>query len=283
MEKGWLFAPHPHSDGGKPLSWHSGRFDISFRFGASHADKLRACDYLKHSKTNLACSVETPDRLVSWDRLAQLSHLLSQGGGDWSLLKADREAVYKPLPIGPSGQRFAIVALRHPSTHLWYGFATRTLLIGSVASVVRYNAISRILAAPTNRCLGNPPIAYFDDFAAMIRWVLGDRSLSTFARFCTLIGFQMNHKKSAAGPAVFPCRAGGFPPSANNRQMATSLPAEKRKSWSGIIGGFLKEGRISHRCLENLIGKLPFSQPSLLRKFARAQMRPLLTKLNRLV
>ena len=81
-----ISPPHPLSADGKPLSWLSGRFDISLRFVVSHADKLRACDDLKHSVTNLACSVETPNRLVSWDHLAQLSHLLSEGGGDWFLL-----------------------------------------------------------------------------------------------------------------------------------------------------------------------------------------------------
>ena len=81
VEKSWLFPHHPLADDGKPLSWHSGRFNISFRFGVSHADKLRAFDDLKHSITNLARAVESPNQLVSWGHLAQLSRLLSHGGG----------------------------------------------------------------------------------------------------------------------------------------------------------------------------------------------------------
>ena len=65
VEKGRLFPPHPLSADGEPLPWHLRRFDISFRFGSSHAEKLRAYDDLKHSMTNLACSVETP---ISWFR-----------------------------------------------------------------------------------------------------------------------------------------------------------------------------------------------------------------------
>ena len=281
VEKGWLFAPHPLSADGKPLSWRAGRFDISFRFGVSQADKLRACYDLKHSVTNLACSVETPNQLVSWGHLSQLSQLLSQGGGDWSLLKSDhgpRSSLQTAAnwPLGP--------AFRHPSTHLWYGFVTRTLLFGSVEAVFHYNVLSRILAALTNRCLGIPPIAYFDDFAALIRRALGERALAASTRFCTLLGFQLNPKKSVVGPSVsFLGQLGDFPPNANNRHLMISLPVEKRKSWSDLIGGFLKEARISHICLGNLIGELSFSQTSLFCKFARTQMRPLQTKLNRRV
>ena len=146
----------------------------------SRSGKLRACDDLKHSMTNLARSVETPNHLVSWDYMVQIPQLLSQGWGDWSLFKADHEAGYKQLPIDPADQRFAIVALCHPVTHLWYGFVTRALLFGSVAASLHYNALSRILAALTARCLGIPLVAYFDDFAAIARKAQGGRAIAVF-------------------------------------------------------------------------------------------------------
>ena len=157
-------------------------------------------------------------------------------------------------------------------------------IFGSVAAVSHYNVLSRIPDALTNRRLGIPLIAYFDDFASTIRRVLVERALATFARFCALLGFQLNPWKAVAGPAVsFLCLMGDFPSAANNRQLMISRPVEKRQSWSGLIGGFLKEGRIPHSFLGNLIGKLAFAQTSLFRKFARTQMRQLLTKLNRRV
>ena len=199
-------------------------------------------------------------------------------------MKADRKADYKQLPIDSLGQRFAIVALRHPPAHLWYGFVTRTLLFGSVAAVLHYNMLSRILAYWANRCLGIPPIAYCDDLAAIIRRLSGDRAMAAFARFCKLIGFQLNPKKSLVGPTLsFLGLMGDFPPNANNHHLKISLPVEKRKIWPGLIGGSLIEGRIPHISIGNLIGKLSFSQNSLFCKFDRTQMMPLLTKLNRRV
>ena len=193
-------------------------------------------------------------------------------------------AAYKRLPIDPADLRFAIVAWRHPTTHLWFGFVMRTLLFGDVADVLRYYAISRILAALATRCLGIPHVAYFDDFAALIRRVLGDRALAASTRFCKLLGFRLNSKKSMAGPAVsFLGLLGFLPPAGNNRRPMISPPAERRKRRPDLIGGFLKVGRISHSALENLICKMSFSQTSMFGEFPRTQLRPLYTRLNRRV
>ena len=216
--------------------------------------------------------------------LVQLSQLMAQGGGDWSLFKADREAAYRQRPIDPADQRFAIVALRRPTTHLWYGFATRTFLFGPVAAVLRYDGLSRILASLADRCLGISLVAYFDDFAALIRRALGDRALATSTRFSALFGFRLNSKKSMVGPAVsFRGFLGDFQPLGIITSWRSLSRWGKRKSWSGPLGGFLKVGRISQICLGGLTEKLSFSQTSLFGKFARAQMRPLYTKLNRRV
>ena len=46
--------------------------------------------------------------------------------------------------------------------------------------------------------------------------------------------------------------------------MRISLPPEKRLKWSTLIVSYLKDGRISHRCLDKLIGRLSIhKQPSL--------------------
>ena len=160
---------------------------------------MRACGDLKHSLANLACTVSAPIQLVSWGHLTQLPHLLTKGGGDWVLFKADHEAAYKQIPIDPADQKNAIVALRHPVSQLWYGFVTRTLIFGSIAAVLHYNVISRILVALTDRVLGIPLVGYFGDFAAMIRAVFGEDALRAFAEFCRLLGFQLKPVKSSVG------------------------------------------------------------------------------------
>ena len=187
------------------MEWRPNRFNISFRFGDLQADKLRACDDLKHSMANLACSVHTPMQLVSWDHLEQLSRTLTSNGGDWYLFKEDREAAYKQLPLDVNDQRHTILALRHPPTGRWFGFVARTLIFGSIDAVLRYNVFSRLIASLDNRCLGLPLVAYFDDFAAIIRACLGEDSLRVFTEFCP------PPRYTAQAGKVTDRKRGGFP------------------------------------------------------------------------
>ena len=70
------------------------------------------------------------------------------------MFKEDHNASYKQLPIDPAELSAAIIALRHPVVHRWYGFVTRTLIFGSVADVLHYNVLPRLLVALVNRYLG---------------------------------------------------------------------------------------------------------------------------------
>ena len=96
--QGRLEAPIPLNSDGRPTTWRSQRFNIAFRFGVEQAEKLRACDDLRHILTNLACHVATPIQLVSRGHISHLSQLLNNGADSWELFKADHEAAYKQLP-----------------------------------------------------------------------------------------------------------------------------------------------------------------------------------------
>ena len=227
---GWLTPPVPLQADGRPAELKLKRYNIAFRFSVDQADKLRACDDLKHSMTNLACSVLTPIKLVSWDHLAQLSHILSERKLDWGLFKADHEAAYKQLPISPDDQECAIIALRHPSSGRWYGFVTRTLVFGAVAAVLRYNVFSRAIAALVNRIFGIPMVCYFDDFAALTQLILGEKALAIFSGFCEALGIQLKPKKSFAGnKIVFLGLLGEFPCKENGFQLAISHPGKEKE------------------------------------------------------
>ena len=179
--KDWLSEPIPIAADGEASTWRSNSFNVAFRFGVAQAEKIRACDDLKHSLANLSRAVLTPIKLVSWGHLAQLSHLMSRPrNADWGLFEADHEAAYKQLPIDPVDQRGAIIALRHPPSMKWYGFITRTLIFGAVAAVLHYNVFSRAWTALINRDLGIPLVCFFDDFAATIQLRLGEKALAVF-------------------------------------------------------------------------------------------------------
>lgn len=161
VKKGWLPDPIPLAENGKHVTWKSERFDVALRFGVRQDDKIRACGDLNRSLANLPCAVLTPIKLVSWDHLAQLSHLLSSPRkAGWGLLKADHEEAYKQLPIDPADQRNAIIALRHPKSGKWFGFITRTLIFGAVAAVLHYNVFSRLWTAVINKARGIPMICF---------------------------------------------------------------------------------------------------------------------------
>ena len=267
---------------GRPFTWKSPRFNICFRFGVEQADKLRACDDLKHPMTNLARTVHTPIQLVSWGDIAQLANFLASDGGDWVMFKADHEAAYKQLPLDPADMKNAIAALRDPVSHRWYGFVSRALVFGSTDAVLRYNILSRIITALTNRCLGIPLVGYFDDFASLMRKHMGQKAMDTFTRFCALLGIQLKPGKSDVGsPLTFLGLLGTFPCSENGFRLSISPTPEKCRRWPSLIAGYLRGGRIAHSFLEKLISKLLFSQTSVFGKFARSQLRPLYLKLNR--
>ena len=177
-----------------------------------------------------------------------------------------------------------MVALRHPTSGKWFGFVTRTLVFGSVAAVLHYNILSRIWSALCCHLLGIPLVGYFDDFAALIRAGLAEEALRVFPRFCSLLGFVLKPGKSSVGNAVVSLGLlGTFPSPANNHQLMISLTDEKRTKWSQLIDSNLQTGRISHSCLEKLIGRLSFSLTSIFGKFARTQLRPPYQKFRRRV
>ena len=274
----------PLSASGRPAGHGSDSYNIAFRFGVAQADKLRACDDLRHSLTNVACAVATPIQLVSWDHVAQLSKLMCTDNRPWQLFKADHEAAYKQLPIRLSDQRTAIIALRHPTSGNWFGFKSRTLMFGSVAAVLHYNCFARSISTIATILLGIPLVSYVDDFAALLPAELAQGALEIFTRFCDLLGIRLKRAKSEVGPSVtFLGLMGSFPSQATNFRTGITLPREKAAARADIINAFSKARNIPFQQLEKLIGKLSFSQTQLFAKFARAQLRPLYRKLYRKV
>ena len=78
--QGLAHSPATTSLGRSPTSLALGQLQYQPPLGVLQADKLRACDDLMRSLTNLVCSVSTPIHRVSWDRLSQLPNLISRMG-----------------------------------------------------------------------------------------------------------------------------------------------------------------------------------------------------------
>ena len=278
---GWLTEPFALSTKGQPYTLKDSNLNIAFRFGVEQSDKLRACDDLRYSLTNLACVVETPIKLASWDHVAEMCHSIASSSHAWHFMKADHEAAYKQLPLDWDQAKLAVVALRSPEDGRWYGFFSRTLLFGAVAAVIHYNVFSRIISELVCRIFGIPMVSYFDDFGAMLPKQLAQQGLQTFTRWCELLGIQLKKKKSETGEKItFLGLLGTFPDPTRKQKLRVTLTPEKADKWSKAIRNVLHVGSISSQELEKLIGKLCFSQTCLFGKFARTQLRCLYRKLH---
>ena len=106
---------------------------------------------------------------------------------DLGMVKADRKAAYKQLPIDAADHALTVIALRFPKDNKRYGFVTRTLAFGAAAAVFRYNVFSRSASALANRVFGIPTVLFFDDFAALVRLGLVGKALGVSSRFCQLL------------------------------------------------------------------------------------------------
>ena len=189
--KGWLSKSFPLGCNGKPFTLKGQELNIAFRFGVRQADKLRACDDLRHSMTNLACVALTPIKLASWDHLAAMCLAIRDSPHDWHLMKADHEAAYKQLPIVWEHSKLAVIAHRSPVDNNWYGFFSRTLMFGAISAVIHYNVFPRILSELTCRFLGIPMLSYFDDFGDLLPSSLAKKAIHTFSSFCNILGISL--------------------------------------------------------------------------------------------
>ena len=135
--KGWIAAPFPRSKTQGPFVIQYHMINIYFRFGAEQADKLRACDDIRYSMTNLAFAAVTPIKLASWGQVAEMCRSIRHIRQDWHIVKADHEAAHKQIPVDWEHSQLSAVALRPPSDGRWYGFLSRILMFRAVFDVLR--------------------------------------------------------------------------------------------------------------------------------------------------
>lgn len=215
-----MFQPFPLSTGGRSFKPDRPELNIAFRFWAEQSNKMRACDDLGRARTNLACVVETPIRLVSWGHLTDLKILANAGKRDWALFKADREASYKQLPMRASHAKLAVVARRSPADDQRYGLISRTMMFGAIAAFLHYNALARLPEEQFASLFGIPLLSFFDDYGAIAPSELAEIPLHTVTLFCEKLGIKLKIPKSEFDQKVtflglgggLPCRGGCLPP-----------------------------------------------------------------------
>ena len=139
VDPGWLAPPLPIDIDGSVATYTHGSVNIAFRFGVGQADKLRACDDLKHNEVSLYCAVWTPVKLPTLDHIAQMRLNVRPTKKSCEVLKADHEAACKQLPMRPERTNLAFVAIRDPLTSRRMAFRPKSLLFGATSAVFHYN------------------------------------------------------------------------------------------------------------------------------------------------
>ena len=137
-----------------------------------------------------------PVKLVSWNHVAHICNLFAAKDIGCEFFKSYRRAAYKSLPVCPIQTKPAVVVLKNPSGGKRYAFARRTLLFGSLSSVLHYNITPRAIAGLAGAMVGIPLVFFFGDFGAIFLKLLAAYGLCFFGQFCEICGFDLKAVKA---------------------------------------------------------------------------------------
>ena len=278
-EKGWLSGPHRYSKKGRlRVGQQKMSVNPAYRFGVQQAEKLRAVDDLKRSRTNEATAVTTPINLPSWDHIANMCIFFRKQGETrpLAMAKADHADAYKQLPLKAEDEQAAVVTLQSPEDGKWYGFIPKTQLFGSTAAVLHYNCLSRVIASLACRILKLPCVGYYDDFAIIAPRLIINKALEAFTMLDDLLLILLKKNKSESGRileflGITIHFAVGF-----GETIATlQFPEERIRKQVELVGQLANKTYISLAELQKAAGKLCFAQTMIMGRFGKAAMRPL--------
>ena len=193
---GAAFAPVPVDAQGSDILFKGCGINAAFRFAVIQGRKVRACDDMRHSLTDRGCDVLTPIKLAPWGRVAHISNLFAAKGLGCNFPKADHRDAYKSLPVCPRQTKLAVVVRKNPDGGKWYAITGRTLLFGSISSVLHYNILSRGIAELMGEISGIPLACFFfDDFGDGGRELLAMDGIWRFQQFCDICGIDLKAGK----------------------------------------------------------------------------------------
>lgn len=175
-------------------------------------EKIQLIDDLAHSAVSRYALVGAPLAQPAWDLLVELCLRVTPSGHDWSFGKVNHISPYGNLPLFCRGQQYISVAVRNPRDNAFYAFAPTTQIFGPTASVLRYNATSRLIVTILIRVFDIPDIGYYEDYGVLAPNVL------VVCTVCALLGIahkgdkiRISGKNNFLGPAGPPhCEENNF-------------------------------------------------------------------------
>ena len=181
----------------------------------------------------------------------------------------DLRSAYKQFPIAERDRKFAILTLNEPDGRGTFGFVSRTLPFGSVASVLHFNRLARLLhhlglqarIAWTN---------YYDDYPVIDFKVLADHTTAAIRTITGLLGFEcsldkelpFSTKTDVLGVTIDLGRSGEGVVTVSNKADRVSELAE-------VVNDILTSGKVRVRELPSLFGRELFAESQFIGRAGR--------------
>eukprot|EP00435_Cladocopium_sp_Y103_P013398 s4340_g3.t1 len=195
----------------------------------------------------------------------------------------DLKAAYKQFPIFPEHRRFSVLVLKRPTDRAAVGFVSKTLPFGSVASVLHFNRVARLLHR-LGLQLDIPWTNYYDDYPVVDFKILSEHTTAAVRALTSLLGFELSldkelpFEKSAEMLGVvldLSESTAGIVKVANKLSRVQEL--------SSVMQDILKAGRVDVKSLPSLFGRALFVESQFMGRFGKlalAELR-LLEKSNK--
>ena len=212
-EKGWLEGPYG-------VDYVSKKFQNSWlpvrRFGVRQKNKLRPIDDMKENRLNESFTCNDKIDLKSLDQILwsifvlircctfhnEVHFRLKSGeelhgrvestwksqGTNFKATTFDLESAYKQLPLHPEEQDCSVVSIVDPQSREIACFLMNTLPFGSVASVLHFNRVSRLLWR-LGLEMGILWTNYFDDYPCVSHSLHEKSTMSSVKGLFELLGY----------------------------------------------------------------------------------------------
>ena len=310
-EKSWLEGPYNDKEISERLGpvWLPVR-----RFGIWQKNKLRPIDDFRENKLNESFSsgdkldLHAMDQLL-WTMVTLMVHCRHCGSADFVLSNGERlsgpihaswssanlqceltafdlESAYKQLPLHPGERNCSVVTLRHPEKNEPACFLMNTLPFGSVASVLHFNRVARLLWR-VGLELHLLWFNYFDDFPCATFVEQRKSTLGSVRTLFDILGFRFAEDKLAP----FDRRAEMLGVEVDlthllSDRVIVDNKTSRKEELCNAIEQILSDGCIIPSSIPSLLGRLQFADLQLMGrtgKLAMADIREMMTSSDKSV
>lgn len=185
--------------------------------------------------------------------------------------KQDHDGAYRQIPLPRGDRPLTVVAFCHPETGKLVYYFHRALPFGAVASVYKYNRVSRAAVFLARRILGVPVDSYFDDFWGVDSAAVVESGFDAFVALHDCLGLFLKKKKE-----MRPDGSGillGVHADIGRLPFRASLCPSRRLKLRCTLVKTLQADSLRHGAAATLAGQLGFAGTAIFGSIGRAQLR----------